>query len=284
MKKISVRILLFICIPTLLTWSCKKDEKKDTDTTSAQDDAFAEVTFSDLNNISVQAVQDTALRTYRTNGHSNFDASSCATLSITPDGSGGGNIVVDFGTTACQCLDTRFRHGKVLVHFTGAYRDSGTIITTTLQDYYVGSSASQLYKVTGTKTTVNKGHNSAGHLWYTIDVNGIIVNPTGLQMTWISSRQREWVAGESTMGWYQWGDDNYLITGTASGTSFNGTAFTAVIQTPLDVLLGCRWIRAGKFQFTSTGNPAIQIDYGNGGCDAAATAIVNNISYPFTLR
>lgn len=290
-KKLFFSLLLStLCVGSIFV-SCKKDKQEDLeyDTQTSQDNALAEGIFNDVNNIDQQAVDNGSggLSTYRS-GENHEGAgilSTCAQVSVTPDSTGtGGTLTVDFGSTNCLCYDLRYRRGVINVHYSGLYRDSGTVITTTFTDYYVGFAPAYMFHVEGTKTVTNEGHNSAGHLVYSISVNGQITNYNNEVMTWTSNRQREWTEGENTTGWSGWLDDVYVITGSANGTNFEGNAYTANITSGLEVALDCRWIRKGIFELTPAGKPTRTLDYGNGGCDSLATVSVNGISFNIVLR
>lgn len=272
----------------LALMACKKEKNTELefDTQTSQDNSLAENTFNDVNNIANQAVENggSGLTTYRY-ADDNSLLSVCATVTITPDSSGpGGSIDVDFGPDTCLCRDFRYRKGIIHIQYTGAYRDSGTVITTTFNNYYVGRDATNMFKVTGQKTVTNKGHNSNNHLWYTIQVNGQLENRNGQILTWNSQREREWIAGESTTGMNGWLDDQYYIRGSADGTNFEGTAFTVDITKRLWVALDCAYIKEGIFELTPTGKPTRVFDYGDGTCDDNATLTVNNTTFPIKLR
>jgi hypothetical protein len=130
------------------------------------------------------------------------------------------------------------------------------------------------YKVEGTTTIVNHGRNDAGNLTFSVNVSSIITDTTGKHLTYTSARTREWVAGESTDDISEWTDDVYSITGTASGTAFDGTEFTSVIKNPLIVALNCRWIEGGTIEFTPSDKIKRTIDFGNGDCDNKITVSV----------
>jgi hypothetical protein len=282
------RFLAFATVLTFVSFGCKKDktEQPEFDTQTSVDNALAEGAFSDAENISSQAIENgNTLTTYRESVESYSVLSGCATVTLTPDSSGnGGTIDVDFGSTNCLCRDYRYRRGVIHVNYTGAYRDSGTVITTTFTNYYVGRDPSYMFQVTGTKTVTNMGRNTAGNLYYHIVVDGHLINANTVTMNWQSTREREWVAGESTTGINGWTDDEYLITGSASGVNFEGTAYTANITTPLDVALDCRHIRAGVFELTPSGKPTRTLNYGNGDCDSLATVTVNGTTFNIVLR
>jgi hypothetical protein len=268
---------------------CKKDEKEtlDFDYQSTVDNSLAEGIFSDVNNIGNQAMENgsTGLTTYR--GGSGIGDGSllspCATVTVTPDSAGnGGNLVVDFGNTNCLCRDFRYRRGRILVDYTGRYRDSLTVITTTFQDYYVGTDTSNMYQVLGTKTVTNKGRNGSGQIWFTVEVDGQLINGNNQTMEWNSSRTRTWTAGETTP--LNWLDDEYLIGGTANGVSFERRSYTLNITTPLHVDYDCRWIRSGVIELTPQGKSTRVLDYGPDNCDNAATVTVNGTTFNITLR
>jgi len=287
MKTLTFYSATCLLAATLFITSCKKEkqnEVQDTDTQTAQDNSLAEETFNDVNNIANQAVENGSLSTYRLSENPNGILSSCATVTITPDTAGtGGTVVVDFGSTPCFCNDYRFRKGIINISYTGMYRDSGTVIEITFDNYYVGRDTSNMYKVTGTKTVTNRGHNTAGHTWFSIHVNGNLLKSSGQVLTWNSDRQREWTAGESTTGLLQWGDDEYMITGSVNGTGFNGNSFTLTITQALHVALNCRWIKDGKFSLDISGKPTRFVDYGSGSCDNDATVTINGFVFNITL-
>lgn len=282
-KTIFVLALAF----TSVLSSCKKDQQAgiDYETQTALDNSLADGVFNDVNNIANQAITGT-LSTYRSSNPDENSTifSACATVTLTPDSSGpGGNVIVDFGTSPCRCRDLRYRKGQVLIRYTGAYSDSGTVITTTFNNYYVGMDSQSLYKVEGTKTVTNLGRNTAGNKHFSVNVsNARITNTSNQVLTWNSTREREWIAGESTP--VNWNDDTYSITGSASGSNFAGTNFTVNITSPLIFSLDCSYIKQGRFDLTPAGKPTRTLDYGNGGCDALATVTINGRTFNIVLR
>ena len=290
MKKRQFAILSATILLSALTvlYSCKKDEDevKEFDTQSSQDNSLAESTFSDVLEISNQAIANqNGLTTYRLGDNQGTLLSNCATVTLTPDSSGqGGNVVVDFGSHTCLCSDGRYRKGIINVNYSGTYRDSGAVITSTFQNYFVGADSVNIYQVTGSKTVTNNGHNSSGNLWYSVDVNGQLENRNGAMMSWNSQRQREWIAGESTSGLFGWADDEYRITGSANGTTFEGKTYTASITKGLVVALNCWWIKEGTFELTPAGLATRIFDYGDGTCDRKATVTVNGATFEITMR
>lgn len=266
-----------VAVVSIAFSSCrKKKDDDDTDTTSSKDNALAEGTYNDVSNIADQASTG-SLSSYLAPLNSDHKSmlSTCAT--VTRDTIAVPHIItIDFGTANCLCSDGRYRRGIINVSYIGQYRDSASTHTITFANYYVNDN-----KVTGTKTVVNNGHNAAGNLTYSITVNGQIDKATGGTITWVSNRTREWIVGENTA---TWGDDVYLITGSANGTSSNGTAFTITITSPLRKEIACRHFVSGKFDLTPSGKATRHVDFGTGSCDNQATVTINGHIYNLSLN
>ena len=166
-----------------------------------------------------------------------------------------------------------------MVRYTGRYRDAGTVITISHDNFFVNDN-----QILGTKTVTNNGTNTQGNMTYSVSLaNGQVILAGGGTISHSFDRTREWIAGASTA---QWSDDEYLITGTAAGTRANGDAWTSVINSsnPLHKIIGCKHFVSGSMDITPTGKPARTIDFGNGTCDDEATVTINGRSRVITLR
>ncbi len=189
-------------------------------------------------------------------------------------------IRVNFGEENMLCEDGRQRRGVINIHATDFYRNPGSKLTTTFDDFYQND-----HKVEGTRICTNNGENTAGNLTYTLEViNGHIITPEGDHLYYEENTEREWVAGEETL-LNPW-DDNYLITGDQSGISSDSVNYSLTIHDvdPLDVIVNCKWIRAGKLDLNIEDFPLITIDYGIGTCDNEAEATINGVDYPFYMQ
>jgi hypothetical protein len=190
------------------------------------------------------------------------------------------SITVDFGTTNCMCNDGRYRRGKIMVSYTGRYRDSGTVITYSFNNYAVSDHE---VSNSSTKVVTNLGRNTNGNLHYSITESGSILKPNnGGTVTWASTRGREWIAGSNTI--LIWSDDEYLITGTANGTSAAGVTYSFNVTKALHIKLNCHNIVAGTVDITPAGKAVRTLDYGNGTCDNQATVTILSKTYNITLR
>ena len=275
-------ILISIVITAYLITSCKKDKDElDYSILSAQESSLANNIFDDVFKQVDNALAKTDTELFNTNlSEKSVDTGGCVTITIFPfdTATWPKYITIDFGDTNCLCYDNKNRRGKILVEISDRYRNFGSTYIVTFDNYYVND-----YKVEGMKTVVNNGENQAGNLYYSVTVSDAqITKPDGGIIAWNSDRIREWIAGESTLLWIY--DDEYLITGSSNGTNSNNEAFTITIITPLNVLVGCPWIRSGIIDIEITNLPTITVDYGDGTCDPNAIAIINGISYPFIMN
>lgn len=271
MKNQTVKLFtaLSIVIATSVVFTgCKKKEedKKPTSYTSSSDNSIAENAFAGIMK-QISAVSDST-NAFKT-------AATCGTVSITPYNTTTWpkTLVINFGNTNCLGSDYNNRRGIITAVFSGPYLDSGTVVTITLTNYYHND-----YKIQGTQTIKNKGHNAAGHLLYNVNViNATVTHPTnGKSSTWTTVQEREFVQNGPGIN-----DDYYLIRGNSNGVSMEGESYTITTNSDLRVNVGCPWIVSGVFTLTLTDYPnyPIVFDYGNGACDGNATATFNGNTY-----
>ena len=277
-------ILLAITACCFITFSfiaCKKDSKADTDTAPAQDNSLAESNYNDVNTMVDASVNLGTSFTFRT--ATNQDVAriedvlgNCGSVTIDTV-STNRTVVINFGTTNCLGADNRYRRGKILATWTGKYRDAGTVITITFDNYFVNDN-----QILGTHKTTNMGLNAANHLVYKIEVTGSIVKASnGGTITWVSTRYREWVDGASTP--LNILDDTYSITGSASGTNASGDSYTITITQALVLKMSCYWFESGKVEVTPAGKLTRSLDYGSTGCDNKATVTIAGTAYNIVL-
>jgi hypothetical protein len=277
MRITQFKITLFAAIlaSTLLTVSCNRNRDKnksnDNDTEMTSDNALAEFSYNDALNIADEA---SGLQTGDNLG-SYKTTSNCAT--VTHDTTTNPKtITIDFGATNCLCNDGRNRRGKILVSYTGKYKDPGSVRNISFDQYFINDN-----QILGTKTVTNMGLNASSQTYFTITVAGKIVKGgSNDSLTWNSNRTRTWIQGEATQTWT---DDVYEITGNGSGVNKNGNYTMTIIQ-PLVREIGCKWFTAGTLEFQPTGKLLRTINFGNGSCDNDATVLINGVTYNITLK
>jgi len=182
-------------------------------------------------------------------------------------------ILIDFGQDDCEGNDGRVRKGMLHVTYTGRYRDEGTVITITPENFSIDS-----YGIEGTKTIVNNGLNSDGRPYYSVNVNSTITAPNGeWTATCNSARTRTWQEGYSTpINIY---DDVYYITGSASGVNRLGINYNMNIDEALVAKVGCSYLVQGVMSLVPEDGPTRVIDWGSGECNNGLTVTVGNQSY-----
>jgi len=241
---------------------CRKNKVEDTG--YANDHATSEQTFNDVQTISDMAASTSSSTLgYKTTATT---IGGCATVTRTP-----GKIVIDFGTTDCTCHDGRKRRGQIIITYTGAYTDVGSVHTITFDNFYQNDN-----KVTGTKTVTNVGPNSLGQPVFNISITGsVTLQSTGGTISTQWNRVRTWTAGYNTPN--DMTDDVYQITGSGSITRANGKVITETITAPLIVAYSCHWIEAGSITFSVASGESRILNYGDTpNCDDIATITLGN--------
>ncbi len=186
-------------------------------------------------------------------------------------------LTIDFGATNCTCADGKNRRGKIILTYTGRYKDEGSTHTVTYSDYFVNDN-----QLSGSKTVTNMGMNTSGQYYYTVTVNDTLNLGTGNGVIiWTGNRTRTWLSGYGTS---ERTDDSYLISGTTTLTRANGKTFAMNITTPLQVAYGCEWIEKGVVAVTGPAGVTRTLDYGDGTCDSEATLTIGTRTYSITLR
>ena len=256
-----------IILSTIVISSCQEDNIIETGTVSSQDYLFAENIFNDVGRIVEDAFIDNGV------------SKSCPSYTIlNSDTSDSDTIILDFGDgIPDDCLSyNKERRGKIIITYSGKYRDSLSIITTTFDQYYVNNNG-----VNGVRVMTNNGRNTNGNINFTIEVREARITGNGT-INWESTRNREWITGYNTFNNHT--DDSYLISGTANGNSSNGQEFEITITKDLYVDLSCLTensciITSGEIELTPTGFSKRIINYGDSICDCNYTVTLNGTDY-----
>ena len=278
-SSINTIVLIIILGVAFGTTSCKK-RKLNKSTITSQDNAIAEMVFNDAFKVTEDAMKENGLEKAGSNLSSIYNA--CATVSLTPpllDTTFPKTLTIDFGTVNCEDAYGVERRGKVIATTTGYYRDAGTIITITTENYYVND-----YKVEGNKSVTNNGLNSDNQTYFTIVISGAVITyPNGDVASYESNRVRTWVIGEATQGLLGILDDEYDITGTASGINREGRPYTMTVTSALRVAVLCRWVKQGVIEIQPEDLYVRTVDFGDGTCDREASVTINGNVYNFLM-
>jgi len=262
--------------------SCQKDEEtdpgqnleRDAQVDATKDDALADKLFSELTDITDEAMRNNekSLKGMLTD---TIFMGPCVTVTIDTL-SFPFTITIDFGDVNCECNDGKWRRGKIHVEHSGPYWAIGTVITTTLEDYYVNN-----HQVIGSKVVTNQGPNTNNNPTWTVHVDGQVIKPNGGIITWVGDRMREWAEGHNTP--FLWWDDMYMLTGSHNVVASNGSTLSATITEGLQIALNCYWIEAGVIELQHSNYPLIVLDYGDGSCDDDAVVYIDGTPYPIKL-
>jgi hypothetical protein len=268
-------LIAFTSFAIMVTGCKKNNDIQLEDNTISQDDAYAEATFENVSDMADEAYDMGTGNSLKSTDGNRLFLSECVTVTLDT------NIfpltmTIDFGDVNCLCNDGKYRRGKIIITFTGRYRDPGTVITHSFENYFVNDNS-----VEGTKVVTNMGENESGNLYFTIEVVGVVQKDDGSTFNWNSSRVREWIQGSDTRN--RW-DDIYLITGTADGIRPNGLTWEREIIVPLRIELACRFIVSGTVEIRPADRPVRLLDFGNGDCDNVATVTVNGETYTIYLH
>lgn len=272
MKNLS--IILFGLV--VLLSACENDEKEANEISAQaiEDNAEFENSFTGIENVTSDA-------SLREKDDGTYDFGNCANVSINPTWSSNifpKTITIDFGDSNCLGRDGNYRRGKLIIDLSGRFVDSGTVITSRLDNYFQNDN-----KVEGTRTKENLGRNIDGNITYEVKVeNGRIDHVNGYEINWNSERTTEWVSGDDTP--INIFDDVYSIRGSATGFTRDGRSYSMNTTKDLKVALNCRWIKSGTITIKPEDFSERTVDYGDGACDRIATYMVNGRDFQFVMR
>jgi hypothetical protein len=273
--------LMIAALAMLSFFSCNKDSSliEQSSVDLADDDAVTNVAFDDVFNTVDNAtiIMENLMGT----GKGDFESAvaltdSCPTISITAGGFPK-TITVDYGTVCTGFYGTT-RSGKIIITVTNKRNVVNATRTVTFNNYYFNG-----IKVEGTKVMTTLPLNSSQNQVLSVRLTGGKLTLTGGKtIERAFEHQREWVAGSNTPKniW----DDEWLITGTATGKNINGIAYTNTILTALHWTRACEFLVSGSVKLERSGVDPIILDYGTGVCDAIATIQKGDQTKTITLR
>jgi hypothetical protein len=263
------RFFLFILLAAFINFtSCTKDSTpiEQTSVDLVDDNAVSDVAFDDVFN----TVDNATIILENALGKGDLKSATIVADScpvITVDNSTAGvwpkTITVDYGA-GCTGFNGSSRKGKILITVSARRNVVGATRTVTFVDYYFNN-----IKVEGTKVATNLGPNNNQNIEISVVLTGgKLTLPAGKTIERSFEHKREWIAGYATKNIW---DDQCLITGTATGKNINGVAYTNTILSPLAWKRVCEFVVSGVIKFEREGAEAVELDYGQGECDALAT-------------
>jgi hypothetical protein len=279
MKK--YRIVVLIAFATVIFTSCRKELSENIQ--SASDNAAIETEYAQIYDV----VADYASSDPRTGKNEDLILPSGAVVTFadtTFDDGDGIEFTLDYGPLdhgtsykGILCGDGRYRAGRIHVGMNNRWNTFPVVLNVTIStadEYYVGN-GTKMYKVSGNKTIQRDNATS-----YRVIVTNATMQRDNGTISWDSDRSitRTHDAGP---GWY---NDEYEISGSASGTNANGGSFIVATLHPLKkkLTLGClSTFVKGELTLTNGNGKVLNINYdtfNNEACDKTVTVTYNGQS------
>jgi hypothetical protein len=279
-----IALALLLVIGTF-SLSCSKEKGGDipeTDISLAQEDAFIEALFDDIDNMTFAEAQN------QDNGEMTLQSSNenvCYTVDVDhPDTTTFPKVItVDFGE-GCTIVfngDTITRSGQVNITLTDRWFMPNAKLIVTFNNFYYNG-----VKIEGTRTTTNLGWNDRGNLEIGVKLeNGKVIFSEDLFITRTSDHLREHVLHFNSL------NDTIFVTGNASGINRYGEEYNRTIIDPVVIVrcadLDYRWaIAGGKVQVINSVRGTMTIEH-SGDCGSREVVIEKNgekYTYPFRYR
>ena len=274
--RIKINVMI-ASLAILLVISCsKKDSLDDPAINLADNDAVSEAVFDDIFN----SVDDAEIRLENyLKGTKSAEAETCpaVTFDRAPDSNWPKTVTIDYGT-GCTGFFENTRSGKIIITLTGPRLEEGSVKTVIFDNYHING-----IKVEGTKQVTNLGLNDKQQMEFSVTLTGGKITLEDGQIIERSvEHERVWTAGKETLSIW---DDEFQITGTATGVNRNGTGYTNTISAPVLLKRACRFAVSGVIKLEIEGlTEPVELDYGNGECDAKAVITIAGKSKEITLR
>ncbi len=268
MKTLNIFAIAAMTILAFTFASCEKEETSPLAEVMLQDDEVADY----FNDIMAEADDYSFSDGPAKDGLAEFEIAA-GTRTVVTSFSGDTIIhTITYQNFAHPRRPDRVKNGVIVLKIVGRYNQS----TFWRQIKFVGFSVNG-NNIKGTNLVVK-----TGTYQYTVTLTGGRVEFTdGTFYTREFERVRTWTAGYNTPAVIA--DDEYSITGSASGINRRGHAYVHTITSPLILKMNCRWIVQGIIEFVVNNQTAV-LDYGNGTCDRIATLTVNGETYTINLR
>ena len=183
-----------------------------------------------------------------------------------------------FSYTNEDCVDCfgNTKLGSVHVLLTDFWKKEGSSRTITFEDFSINGN-----KREGIRTILNTGFNDLQNLTFERSfLDASYSRADTATMSWESNRNVEMIAGYET---FVAADDEYMVSGGASGINFEGKSFTVSITDQLYYKKCVLYPVSGSITIEVEGESSIDINYGNGECDKVADMTVDGVTTEITL-
>ena len=263
--------IILILVLTISIFSCKdSDRDEDVTTNSCTDYAFGQGVMYDA----FKLVHQAALSSRGITAANLADTTSlfgCDTL-IVDTLSNPMTITIQFNGT-CNGNDMD-RSGSITASFSSKYDALGCMVDISFNNYTYG-----VYPIgSGTISYIYNGLNGT-YPAYSYNVNSMVITNNDRRISWSGNQTLNITAGETTA---QTTDDTYSITGSASGVTYQGNDFTALIDTDLMLSGDCKWVSSGNVTVSPENKNPRALNFGSS-CDAMATVSIYSLDYEIEI-
>ncbi|MEY2829499.1 MAG: hypothetical protein RIQ33_1357 [Bacteroidota bacterium] len=256
-------IVPLIVVNILFFASCKKQKFSQAEITATTDIALVQGLSTDLQTLAEQA--HTLDSSYM------YASSACVKIKLDTSHTTSTQdlLIIDFGTSPCQCRDNKYRTGKLIITYSNGFTSTLSNLTISFDNYGVGLSSVALSKLTNssTQTIINNRFNTNGFLSWSISSNLTINTSLGKTITFKDNLKRVQTTGNPLI--FD-GDNRFTITGSGSGTTSNDINFNCSVFTGKDLLkdFSCaKTFTQGIITVSSSALTAdILIDFGDSSC------------------
>jgi hypothetical protein len=284
-KKRFLGLITVAVAAMLIMQSCSKDDAgsiSNTDLTLAQDEAFADALYEDVDNFVVTEVVTLDDVAY-TNTLKSTSEDICYTVTVDhPDLTTFPKVItIDFGDGCTTVFneDTITRAGQIVVTISNRWYMEGAQLAITFNNFFMNG-----VKIEGTRTITNAGLNERTRLQLNVELqDGKVTFCDTAWMTREANHVREWSRQLNPL------NDTIWISGSANGINVMGEAYNRVITDPL-VLVHCsqyqyRWITVqGTIEITNSIRGNTTIEHKGNGCDGSIVVTNNGSQYNYSFQ
>lgn len=184
-----------------------------------------------------------------------------------------GYITINFGSVGCTDQRGNVRKGIIKVEFKGRRFMPQSFIKITFDGYTING-----VKIEGSRTVTNTSSSTESNPKFNIVVvGGKATWADGTMATREANLTREWLRAANPS------QDQWTLTGTASGTNRSGKAYQMQITKALVYKRECAmsnkvFMAVEGTKVLTTENRQVTIDYGTGACDKLVTITINGVS------
>lgn len=252
-------IYLFVAIGVLSSCGDSRDgDEEDVNTQVSQETTASDAFYNHIYAIANEEVNDAEDEEFSAVSNKTSEVDPCADVEyyLSNDKSYIENLTIKYDDATCS-YQGRSRLGKIHIHLTGRLNAIGTVMTVTLEDFYVAN-----HKVEGTQVSTNTGL-TLNYEWLIEQSisNGKVTLPNGDFLTWDSKK-------EITLDLI---NRQIIYTGSGAGTTSKGFSYSMTINDPLKMDFDCQYVQEGTITVKADGITDQTIDYGAGTCDSKAT-------------